>query len=75
FRFANLEGCLPASQHFDFHDPRELPAEEYGDLGLCDTLEIEKTERLREFGVFQTKHPQEPSCYFSDKPYVREEEP
>ncbi|MDH1237152.1 hypothetical protein [Stutzerimonas stutzeri] len=74
FRFANLEGCLPASQHFDFHDPRELPAEEYSDLGLCDTLEIEKTERLREFGVFQTKHPQEPSCYFSDKPYVREEE-
>lgn len=75
FRFANLEGCLPASQHFDFHDPRELPAEEYSDLGLCDTLEIEKTERLREFGVFQTKHPQEPSCYFSDKPYVIEEEP
>lgn len=75
FRFANLEGCLPASQHFDFHDPRELPAEEYSDLGLCDTLEIEKTERLREFGVFQTRHPQEPSCYFSDKPYVVEEEP
>ena len=75
FRFANLEGCLPASQHFDFHDPRELPPEEYGDLGLCDTLEIEKTERLREFGVFQTKHPLEPSCYFSDKPPVVVETP
>ncbi|SUD12924.1 hypothetical protein [Aquipseudomonas alcaligenes] len=72
FRFASLEGCLPASQHFDFHDPRELPAEEYSDLGLCDTLEIEKTQRLREFGVFQTKHPQEPSCYFSDKYPVKE---
>lgn len=75
FRFANLEGCLPASQHFDFHDPRELPPEEYSDLGLCDTLEIEKTERLREFGIFQTKHPLEPSCYFSDKPPVVVETP
>lgn len=74
FRFANLEGCLPASQHFDFSDPRELPPEEYSDLGLCDTLDIEKTERLRAFGVFQTKHPLEPSCYFSDKPPVIEEE-
>ncbi|MDT4860782.1 hypothetical protein FQZ97_953610 [compost metagenome] len=75
FRFANLEGCLPANQHFDFCDPRELPLEEYSDLGLCDTLDIEQTERLREFGVFQTKHPQEPSCYFSDKPPVIAEEP
>ncbi|AGI21893.1 hypothetical protein H681_00055 [Pseudomonas sp. ATCC 13867] len=75
FRFANLGGCLPASQQFDFHDPRELPPEEYSDLGLCDTLEIEKTERLREFGVFQTKHPEEPSCYFSDKPPVVVETP
>ncbi|WP_236676589.1 MULTISPECIES: hypothetical protein [unclassified Pseudomonas] len=74
FRFANLEGCLPANQHFDFCDPRELPAEEYSDLGLCDTLDIEKTERLRVFGVYQNKHPQEPSCYFSDKPLVIEEE-
>ncbi|AZE27631.1 hypothetical protein [Pseudomonas chlororaphis] len=74
FRFANLEGCLPANQHFDFCDPRELPAEEYSDLGLCDTLDIEKTERLRGFGVYQNKHPQEPSCYFSDKPLIIEEE-
>lgn len=74
FRFANLEGCLPASQHFDFCDPRELPAEEYSDLGLCDTLDIEKAALLRDYGVFQTKHPQEPSCYFSDKPPVIEEE-
>ncbi|WP_374438324.1 tetratricopeptide repeat protein [Pseudomonas panipatensis] len=74
FRFSNLEGCLPPNQHFDFSDPRELPAEEYSDLGLCDTLDIEKTARLRAFGVFQTKHPQEPSCYFSDKPPVIEEE-
>ena len=75
FRFANLEGCLPANQHFDFCDPRELPAEEYSDLGLCDTLEIEKTEILRAYGVFKTKHPQEPYCYFSDKPPVVIQEP
>ncbi len=72
FRFANLEGCLPANQPFDFCDPHELPAEEYSDLGLCDTLEYEKTEILRAYGVFQTKHPQEPGCYFSDKPPVVE---
>ncbi|WP_153014261.1 hypothetical protein [Pseudomonas sp. EpS/L25] len=72
FRFANLQGCLPASQHFDFCNPRELPAEEYSDLGLYDTLECEKTEILRAYGVFQTKHPQEPSCYFSDKPAVED---
>lgn len=72
FRFANLEGCLPANQHFDFCDPRELPAEEYSDLGLCDPLEYEKSETLRSYGVFQTKHPQEPSCYFSDKNFDAE---
>jgi hypothetical protein len=66
FRFANLEGCLPASQPFNFCDPHELPAEEYSDLGLCDALEYEKNQILRAYGVFQTKHPQEPSCYFSD---------
>lgn len=75
FRFANLEGCLPANQPFDFCDPHELPAEEYSDLGLCDTLEYEKTEILRVYGVFQTKHPQEPGCYFSDKPPVVVETP
>lgn len=67
FRFANLEGCLPANQPFDFCDLYELPAEEYSDLGLCDALEFEKTEILRAYGIFQTKHPLEPSCYFSDK--------
>ncbi|OSR65076.1 hypothetical protein BV326_05454 [Pseudomonas syringae pv. actinidiae] len=72
FRFANLEGCLPANQPFDFCDPHELPAEEYSDLGLCDALEYEKTEILRAYGVFQTKHPQEPGCYFSDKPPLEE---
>jgi len=72
FRFANLEGCLPANQPFDFCDPHELPAEEYSDLGLCDSLEYEKTQILRAYGVFQTKHPQEPGCYFSDKPPVEE---
>lgn len=75
FRFANLEGCLPANQPFDFCDPHELPAEEYSDLGLCDVLEYEKTEILRAYGVFQTKHPQEPGCYFSDKPPVVVETP
>lgn len=72
FRFANLEGCLPANQPFDFCDLHELPAEEYSDLGLCDALEFEKTEVLRAYGVFQTKHPLEPSCYFSDKRPVEE---
>lgn len=67
FRFANLESCLPANQPFDFCDLHELPAEEYSDLGLCDALEFEKTEILRAYGVFQTKHPLEPSCYFSNK--------
>lgn len=70
FRFSNLHGCLPANQHFDFCDPRSLPAEEYSDLGLCDVLEIEKTAILRSYGVFVSKHPQEPSCYFSDKPPI-----
>lgn len=72
FRFANLEGCLPANQPFDFCDPHEFPTEEYSDLGLCDPLGYEKTETLRAYGVFQTKHPQEPGCYFSDKPAVEE---
>ena len=72
FRFANLEGCLPANQPFDFCDPHELPAEEYSDLGLCDALEFEKNEMLRAYGVFQTKHPLEPNCYFSDKRPVEE---
>ncbi|GLU39868.1 hypothetical protein [Pseudomonas sp. NBRC 100443] len=75
FRFANLEGCLPANQLFDFCDPHELPAEEYSDLGLCDTLEYEKTKILKAYGVFQTKHPQEPGCYFSDKPPIVVETP
>jgi hypothetical protein len=75
FRFANLEGCLPASQHFDFCNPHELPAEEYSDLGLCDPLEHQKTEILRGYGVFQTKHPQEPGCYFSDKPVIERPPP
>lgn len=35
-------------------------------------MEYEKTEILREYGVFQTKHPQEPGCYFSDKSPVEE---
>ncbi len=72
FRFANLEGCLPANQPFDFCGLHELPAEEYSDLGLCDTLQFEKTEILRAYGVFQTKHPLEPSFYFSDKRLVEE---
>ena len=75
FRFANLEGCLPANQPFDFCDPHVLPTEEYSDLGLCDALDYEKTEILRGYGVFQTKHPQEPGCYFSDKPPTRETQP
>lgn len=74
FRFANLDGCLPANQHFDFCSPEELPIEEYSDLGLYDVLDIEETEVLRDYGVFQTKHPQEPGCYFSDLPPKREEE-
>lgn len=68
FKFSSLPGCLPANQHFDFCDPRSLPAEEYSDLGLYDLLEIEKAQILRRHGVIATKHPQEPSCYFSDIP-------
>ena len=68
FRFANLPGCLPANQRFDYCNPCEFPSEEYSDLGLHDGLDIEQTEELRAYGVFQVKHPQEPSCYFSDKP-------
>lgn len=68
FRMANLQGCLPANQPFSFGSPHELPVEEYSDLGVYDPLDIERTAQLRAFGVFQTKPPQEPSCYFSDKP-------
>lgn len=75
FRFANLEGCLPANQPFDFCDPHGLPAEEYSDLGLCDTLEYEKNDILRAYGVFQTKHPQEPGCYYSDRPRAEDSPP
>jgi len=67
FRFANLEGCLPANQPFDFCDPHKLPAEEYSDLGLCDTLEYEKNAILRAYGVFQTPQPREPVCLTSRK--------
>lgn len=72
FRFANLPGCLPANQRFDYCNPCDFPAEEYSDLGLHDELDIERTEELRAYGVFQVKHPQELSCYFSDKPRVTE---
>jgi len=72
FRFANLPGCLPANQRFEYCNPCEFPSEEYSDLGLHDELDLERTEELRAYGVFQVKHPQEPSCYFSDKPRVIE---
>lgn len=68
FRFANLPGCLPANQGFNYCNPSDYPSAEYSDLGLHDELDIEKVEKLRAYGVFQVKHPQEPSCYFSDKP-------
>lgn len=68
FRICNLPGCLPASLPFNFCSPHELPVEEYSDLGISDLLVIEQTTKLRAYGVFQTKHPQEPSCYASDKP-------
>ncbi|MEE5041379.1 hypothetical protein V2K11_24430 [Pseudomonas alliivorans] len=75
FKFSSLPGCLPANQHFDFCDPRSLPAEEYSDLGFYDLLDIEKAQILRRRGVSATKHPQEPSCYFSDNPPRVIEEP
>ncbi len=68
FRVFNLQGCLPANLPFNFCSPYELPVEEYSDLGIGDPLGIEQTAKLRAFGVFQTKHPQEPGCYASDKP-------
>lgn len=68
YRMANLQGCLPANQPFSFGTPFELPVEEYSDLGLSDSLEIEHISILRDYGVFQTKHPQEPACYVTDKP-------
>jgi len=72
FRFANLPGCLPANQRFNYCNPSYYPSEEYSDLGLHDELDIEKDEKLRAYGVFQVKHPQEPGCYFSDKPVITE---
>lgn len=74
FRFSDLDGCLPANQPFDFCSPQDLPLEEYSDLGLYDVLDIEETAALRYYGVFQTKHPLDSSCYFSDLPIMREEE-
>lgn len=68
YRVSNLQGCLPANQPFNFCSPHELAVEEYSDLGLSDPLDIERTDKLRDFGVFQTKHPQEPGCYVSDQP-------
>ncbi len=73
FRFSNLEGCLPPDLPFDFGSPYELAVEEFSDLGLEDELEVEKTNLLRAYGVFQTKHPQESGCYFSDQPVCSEE--
>lgn len=74
FRFADLDSCLPANLPFDFCSPQDFPLEEYSDLGLYDVLDIEETATLRDYGVFQTKHPQEPGCYFSDLPRMREDE-
>lgn len=74
FRMSNLQGCLPANQPFSFGSPHVMPVEEYSDLGVNDPLEIERTAQLRAFGVFQTKHPQEPGCYFSDKPLPTEDD-
>jgi hypothetical protein len=42
--------------------------EEYSDLGLDDTLDIERDADLRAFGVIRNKHPLEPYCYFTDLP-------
>lgn len=68
FRIFNQQDVLPANLPFNFCSPHELPVEEYSDLGISDPLGIEHTAQLRDFGVFQTKHPQEPSCYASDRP-------
>lgn len=73
FRMSSRQGALPANLPFNFESPHELQVDQYSDLGLTDMLEIERTAQLRAFGVFQTKHPQEPSCYFSDKSMPVEE--
>lgn len=52
YRVSNLQGCLPANQPFNFCNPYELPVEEYSDLGLCYPLDIDRTAKLRNFGVF-----------------------
>ncbi|WP_223531795.1 hypothetical protein [Pseudomonas sp. GL-RE-20] len=68
YRMSNLRGCLPANMPFSFGDPRDLPVEEYSDLGLDDVLDIEREADLRALGVVRNKHPLEPFCYFSDLP-------
>ena len=68
YRTSNLRGCLPANMPFSFGNPRDLPVEEYSDLGLDDTLDIERDADLRAFGVIRNKHPLEPYCYFTDLP-------
>ncbi|MFC6694199.1 hypothetical protein ACFQD2_29210 [Pseudomonas lini] len=68
YRTSNLRGSLPANMPFSFGNPRDLPVEEYSDLGLDDTLEIEREADLRALGVIRNKHPLEPYCYFSDLP-------
>ena len=68
FRVFNLQGSLPANLPFYICSPYELPVEEFSDLGIGDPLGIEHTAQLRAFGVIQSKHPQEPGCYASDKP-------
>lgn len=68
FRFANLDGCLPANQPFSFGSPYELPAEEYSDLGLTDLLDAEIATSLHSFGVPRSRHKDGPRRYVRDQP-------
>ncbi|VVP34669.1 hypothetical protein PS862_04557 [Pseudomonas fluorescens] len=51
YRMSNLYGCLPADMPFSFGNPRDLPAEEYSDLGLDDVLDFEREADLRAVGL------------------------
>ncbi|MFS2070012.1 hypothetical protein ACEN9D_14720 [Pseudomonas sp. CT11-2] len=74
YRMSNLRGCLPANMPFSFGNPRDLPVEEYSDLGLDDTLDVEREGDLRAYGLIRNRHPLEPYCYFSDLPAKAEDD-
>lgn len=66
FRISNLSSALPANHPYSFCDPRELPDEEYSDLGLCDPFRRDMENMLVLLGLQPRSMPREFSEYLRD---------